>query len=552
MRTALYGRYSDGERQNDRSIEDQFAACRRHAEARGWTIVAEFCDRGIPGFALANRPGIQALLAAAEAGAFDLVLTEDEDRLARNQEHLPHIANRLEFAGVGLATLETDQVDDMRVAFKGLIGQRYLRDLGKKTARSMRENAVRGLATGSRLYGYRSQPGGAIEIVEAEAAVIRRIYRDYAGGLTSMDIAAALNREGVPGPRGAGWNKSSIVGSRSRANGILHTELYAGVKVFNRVRMVKDPRTGKRLPRIRPAEEWLRVPVPHLRILDPATWAAVQARLSTTAITPAQATAMSLGRRKGLFSGLVRCGVCGAAYITHGAGKLRCAARAERGADACSNKRSYPRAALEQRVLEGLRARLLRPEAVLAYVRAYHAAWQRQRAQEAGRRAPIEKRLAEIARSSARIVDAIASGLHTPAMGERLMAEEAERKRLQAELEAGAAAEPPVELHPRAAEAYAHRVAVLQERLEAAVAGGAGPIELQLRDAIRGLVDRIEVTPESDRRLAPVKIELFGKLRAFLQPLPAVEPGESGGALVAGGSNRRSPTIQDPVIKVAV
>ena len=531
MRTALYARYSDGERQNDRSIDDQFDALRRHATVRGWVIIAEFCDRGIPGFALANRPGVQSLLAAADAGAFDLVLTEDEDRLARNQEHLAHIANRLEFAGVGFATLETDQVDDMRVAFKGLMGQRYLKELGKKTARSMRANAERGLATGSRLYGYATQPGGAIAIVEAEAAVIRRIFGDYGSGLNGRDIAAALNSEGVPSPSGRRWNRSTILGSRSRANGILHTELYTGVKVYNRVEMRKDPRTGRRVTRIRPAQEWIRVPAPHLRIVDQADWEAVKGRQRRAAGAPAWTLSHS---RKGLFSGLVKCGCCGGGYITFSAKRLRCATRIEQGAEACSNGRTLARGLIEQRVLDGLQKRLLHPDRVAAYVRAYHAAWKTQRAQEANRRAPIERRLGEIARSSARIVDAIGSGSDTPAMRARLVAEEAERVRLAAELEAGAGPEPPIELHPRAAELFAKRIGELRARLDEAGSPGSSPKELLIRDAIRGLIDRIEVMPLSEERAAPVAITLYGRLVDFLQPQAAMAAGCMG-VVVAGG-----------------
>ena len=74
----------------------------------------------------------------------------------------------------------------------------YLVNLSQKTSRGMRANAEQGLATGSRLYGYRSQPGGALEIVPTEAATIVRIFERYAAGDTGRDIAAALNVEGVP------------------------------------------------------------------------------------------------------------------------------------------------------------------------------------------------------------------------------------------------------------------------------------------------------------------------------------------------------------------
>jgi DNA invertase Pin-like site-specific DNA recombinase len=55
---------------------------------------------------MANRPGILALLAAAERGEFDLVLAEDEDRLARSQVDLPYIKAVLEFLEIPIATLE--------------------------------------------------------------------------------------------------------------------------------------------------------------------------------------------------------------------------------------------------------------------------------------------------------------------------------------------------------------------------------------------------------------------------------------------------------------
>jgi site-specific DNA recombinase len=437
----------------------------------------------------------------------------------------------------------------MRVALKGLMGADYLKNLGQKTARSMRANAERGLATGSRLYGYASQPGGAVQLVDQEADVVRRIYRDYADGLTALDIAAALNREGVPGPRGGPWNKSTIVGSRSRANGILHTELYAGVKVYNRVQMRKDPRTGKRLPRIRPAGEWVRVPVDHLRIVPESLWQAVQARLAEAAAAPPWT--LSHGRRKGLFSGLVRCSCCGGGYITFGAGRLRCASRLERGPEACTNARTLSRAQLERRVLQGLQARLLRPERVAAYVRAYHAAWQARRAQDADRRAPLERRAAELARSSQRLADAIARGISTPELEAKVMAEQLERRRLQAELAMiEADAPPPVELHPRAAELYAQRIGELQQLLEEAAGDGAHLVDLRLRDAIRGLIDRIEVEPTSAERGAPVRIWVHGRLAAFLQP-PGARPAACMGVMVAGGSNSLTPTFEPPAIKVA-
>ena len=48
--------------------------------------------------------------------------------------------------------------------------------------------------------------------------------------------------------------------------------------VWNRVRMVKDPDTGKRVSRANPPEEWKREKVPALAIVEQSLFDAVQAR----------------------------------------------------------------------------------------------------------------------------------------------------------------------------------------------------------------------------------------------------------------------------------
>lgn len=60
-----------------------------------------------------------------------------------------------------------------------------------------------------RLYGYRQQER-QIYIIEKEAEVVRRIYREYLGGLNIIEIADLLNAEGIPAPRGPRWNNQTI------------------------------------------------------------------------------------------------------------------------------------------------------------------------------------------------------------------------------------------------------------------------------------------------------------------------------------------------------
>jgi site-specific DNA recombinase len=549
-RVALYARYSS-DQQNDRSIGDQLAVLTRHAAHRGWTVVGAFTDAAISGSAMANRPGLLNALDAAGRGDFDLLLAEDEDRIARNLEHMAHIANRLEDVGAAIATLSSDRVEGMMIAFKGGMAQDFIRNLRQKTKRGMAANAERGLATGSRLYAYQSSPGGAIAIVEDQAEVVRRIFTLYADeALSPREIAGRLNREGVPSPTGRMWNASTITGSKQRACGILHSEIYAGVKVYGRVEMRKDRQTGRRVTICKPPEEHTRVAVPHLRIIEQRLWDKAQARLESRR-TKDPAVRARMVRRPHLLSGLLKCGRCGASYTALGAGRLVCAAYREKGVAACTNRRHAGRAEVERRVLDGLRTRLLHPDAVALYVRAYHEAWTARTAENRQARAPLQRRLGELKRAIDRGVDALLAG-EAPAavLGKKLESLEAEQAELQQRLALiDAEPEPPVQLHPRAAEVYARQVEALQARLEVAAAGGpASPAEQSLMEAARGLIDRVEIEPTADIPRAPLRITLYGTLARFMENETSPQ---CGGAMVAGGRIVRAPP-SDPALKIAV
>jgi hypothetical protein len=89
---------------------------------------------------------------------------------------------------------------------------------------------------------------GELEIVEAEAAIGRHIFERYLAGDTPRQIAGHLNLDRVLPPRGGDpWRASTINGNKRRANGILQSEIYKGVIVWNRLRMMRDPSTGRRI-----------------------------------------------------------------------------------------------------------------------------------------------------------------------------------------------------------------------------------------------------------------------------------------------------------------
>ena len=253
VRIADYARFSNDELQDERSIPGQQRICRDKAEriAPGaGDSIKHFTDAGISGASMIGRPGIQALLRAADAGEFDLVIAESLDRLSRNQADIARIYQLLTHAGVRVVTVEEDEIDEMKIGFKGTMSALFLKGLALKTRRGLLEQVVGGKMAGGLSYGYRVKSVGEWEIVPEEAAVVVRIVRLYAVGASPLAIAKRLNAEGVPGPDNCAWSPSTIIGHAGRLTGILRNELYVGVYVWPKQRFSKNPRTGKRVSRL--------------------------------------------------------------------------------------------------------------------------------------------------------------------------------------------------------------------------------------------------------------------------------------------------------------
>ncbi|MGO4389499.1 recombinase family protein, partial [Microvirga sp. 2YAF29] len=99
-RAAIYARYSS-ENQRDASIEDQIEVCRRYAAQLGLQVTATFQDRARSG-ASSNRPGYRDLLAQSRRGAFEVVIVEALDRLARKLSDVASLHDELQFHGMSL------------------------------------------------------------------------------------------------------------------------------------------------------------------------------------------------------------------------------------------------------------------------------------------------------------------------------------------------------------------------------------------------------------------------------------------------------------------
>ncbi len=475
IRAALYARYSS-DLQSAASIEDQFRICRDHAERAGWTIVDTYRDAAISGDSMILRPGIQALLADARSGAFDVVVAEALDRMSRDQADVSALFKHLQFARVMIVTLAEGEVNELHVGLKGTMNALFLKDLAAKTHRGLRGRVEKGRSGGGLCYGYdvvttfdaAGEPvRGERTINEAEANVVRRVFRDFASGVSPRTIARRLNAEGVAGPSGKLWTDSTIRGQVKRGTGLINNELYIGRLVWNRLRYVKNPETGKRVSRINPREEWIVTEVLELRIVDDELWQAVKQRqeeLTAQYATVIEATRTARANRlngthrpRHLLSGLLECGACGGPYAMRGQDRYGCSNHVMNGS--CSNSRGIRRTELEERVLVGLRDHLMAPEAADAAVRAWAEETNRLNRERCTSSEAERRELADVEKNIEGIVDAIQDGAYSAVLKERLHKLEARKAELTKRL-ATVPAEIP-DIHPNVAGVYRRKVARL-------------------------------------------------------------------------------------------
>ncbi len=512
MRVAIYARYSS-ENQRDASIADQVRICREFVQRQEWTITHEFADHAASGSNV-MRPGFQDMMALALRKGVDVVLAESLDRFSRDQEDTAALFKRLTFAGVRIVTLAEGDITFLHIGLKGTMNAMFLKELADKTRRGLRGRIEAGKAGGGLSFGYRIlrrfENGvvttGERELVLEEATLVRRIFTDYLAGASPKQIAKALNAEGVRGPQGALWSPSTIHGNPKRGTGILHNELYVGRLVWNRQRFLRDPETGKRVARPNPQSEWITKAVPELRIIDDELWQGVQARYAMVqhkwSQAPDSRRANQFRRPKYLFSGLTKCGQCGAGFIVYSREHLGCFGA--RGRGTCSNTLTIPRQHVEDRVLRALQDKLMRPDFFEEFCAEFTKELNRLRMAQGAEIVSAKRELVRLEARRKKIVESIIEGVRGRDVKDELIAIGNRKDELEAQVKV--ADEPPPLLHPRMADIYRTKVAELAAALQR------DDTRLEASESLRGLIDSIVLTP----RAGQLGIELKGNLAAML------------------------------------
>jgi site-specific DNA recombinase len=318
MKAAIYARVST-ERQAERgTIGSQVEALRAHVAAAGDELAGEYCDDGHSGARL-DRPGLDALRDAAEAGLFEVVCCLSPDRLARSYAYQVLILDELARLGVKVAFTDAPGLDQddpqakLLTQVQGVIAEYERAKIGERYRRGKLFRSRAGEVISRKApYGYRRIPRGPegpahLEIYEPEAATVRQIFAERAAGTTIRQICRQLNAGAVPTPTGsrAVWGTSTLAR-------ILRSEAYIGRVYYNRTETVPARRPGQHARQApRPRAEWIAIPCPPL--ISEATFeAASKVSHDNSKWSPRRAEPGAW-----LLRGLVKCGPCGVGTSCH-------------------------------------------------------------------------------------------------------------------------------------------------------------------------------------------------------------------------------------------
>ncbi len=511
---AIYARFST-DLQRDASIDDQNRYCREYAARHGIDVVAAYSDRAISGVSL-MRSGIQNMLRDAATGSFDIVLSESLDRLSRNQADIAWLYQWLKFQGSPIETIADGRVSEIHIGFKGTMNAMQITDIAAKTHRGLKGRVLAGKNAGGIAYGYKpdrkfdavGEPiRGDRTIDMAEATVVKRIFQNYANGISPRKIASNLNTEHIPGPSGKKWGASTLHGNRERGTGILNNELYIGRQIWNRLTYVKNPDTGKKVSRLNPKKDWVITDVPELRIIDQDLWDAVRTRQGAMKTKNTFVPIWDRRRPRTLFSGLMTCGCCGGGYSKISRDHFGCSAKRAKGDSVCNNSQTIHQRELETLVLDAMQHTLMDESALAIFCDEYAKERNHLRAMASAGRDELEKELTKVRKDHGKLVDAIIAGIPAQQVKDRMIALDDRRAQIERQLRTSPAPEK-ILIHPKMALTYRGRIATL-------IKGLSDPDCMdEAKDALRSLIERIVLRPNDET--GRLSVELEGDLSGLM------------------------------------
>ncbi len=314
-----------------------------------WTFIPGYVDEGLSGISTRKRENFNRMIEDAEKGYFDLIITKEISRFARNTLDSISFTRQLLNSGVGvffqndnINTLEEDS--ELRLAIMSSIAQEELRKLSSRVKFGHQQAIKSRVVLGNgRIFGYEKDRGKLV-INEDEAPMVRELFELYATGQYSMKQIEKLFWD--KGYRNLNGNK---IAHSTMANMIANPK-YKGYYVGNKVKVV-DMFTKKQ--KFLPPEEWVMfkdetgeiVPA----IVPEGLWDAANVILKRR--SEDVKSRQGICNHANLFTGKLYCTSCGEPYYrrdskdTKGNVNSRwvCSGKIKNGKDSCPSFALYER-----------------------------------------------------------------------------------------------------------------------------------------------------------------------------------------------------------------
>ena len=217
-----YIRLAAGGAEAEAAVEAEKAKIQEFAEGHGIKVIDWHVDVGYSGRNL-HRPGLQALLAAAEAPdrGFDTVLVCAWSRVSRCLGDLVATRTALSASGIGLVSVTQPDHSSAEKLVYGMLeaADGFLKEnLAQDSRRGLRQAARQGYWVSARVpYGYRKvevndsgRQRSKLELDPETAEVVRAMYDRAVQGASPRTIATKLNDNGVASPSGRTWDSAQV------------------------------------------------------------------------------------------------------------------------------------------------------------------------------------------------------------------------------------------------------------------------------------------------------------------------------------------------------
>lgn len=235
-KVAVYGRVSTEHEAQLSALENQLQwydeQIRYHPN---WTVYERYIDEGITGTQAKKRPAFLRMISDAKLGKFDLVVTREVCRFARNVVDTLVVTRELKSIGVEVFFIDDniwtmDGDGELRLSLMATLAQEESRKTSERVKAGQKISRDNGVLYGNgNILGY-DRVGDTYVINEEQAETVKLIYDLYLQGYGSMKIAKILTEQKRKTATGlVKWSVSNIMRAIKNAT-------YTGTKCYNKSR----------------------------------------------------------------------------------------------------------------------------------------------------------------------------------------------------------------------------------------------------------------------------------------------------------------------------